>query len=255
MNIRHIIFFISTMILASCASKSKMVYMINNSVDSSKSIFKDVVIEPDDILQIVVDADNSEIAEPFNIKRFALSSNNVTSYSDSYNLILTYLVDADGFIQMPKLGNIKLAGLTRTQAIDYLREILKDYIKDPIVSLRISNFKVNVLGEVNKPGTYTISGERVTIFDALANAGDLTIYGQRQNIKLIRETDGRKEVVIINITDSDIINSPYYYLKQNDIVYVEPNQVKLNSSKFGPSVSITISMLSLLISSILIFTR
>jgi len=248
-------FILSIFIITSCASKDKMVYLINNTADSTANIFKEVLIEPDDVLQIVITSDNPEISEPFNIRRFALSTNRIDGTSDNNNLLLTYLVDANGYVQMPKLGNVKLAGLTRTEAINHLKNILKDYIKDPMVSLRISNFKYVVLGEVNKPGTFTIDSERITIFDALANAGDLTVYGERQNIKIIRETEEKKEIVSINITDSEIINSPYYYLKQNDVVYVEPNQVKLNSSKFGPSVSITISIISLLVSAILIFTR
>lgn len=250
-----IIFIFSAIILTSCASKSKMVYLINNQESTSESVFKEVLIEPDDILQIVVTSDNPEVSEPFNIPRFTLSSNTVSGGTNNNNLLLTYLVDANGYVQMPKIGNVKVSGLTRTQAIEHLTSILRDYIKNPMVSLRIANFKYAVLGEVSKPGTFTIESERVTIFDAIANAGDLTVYGERQNIKIVREIEGKKEIAIVNITDTDIINSPYYYLKQNDVVYVEPNQVKLNSSKFGPSVSITISIISLAVSAILIFTR
>lgn len=250
-----IIFIFSAIILTSCASKSKMVYLINNQESTSESVFKEVLIEPDDILQIVVTSDNPEVSEPFNIPRFSLSTNAVSGSTNNNNLLLTYLVDANGYVQMPKIGNVKVSGLTRTQAIEHLTNILTDYIKNPMVSLRIANFKYAVLGEVSKPGTFTIESERVTIFDAIANAGDLTVYGERQNIKIVREIEGKKEIAIVNITDTDIINSPYYYLKQNDVVYVEPNQIKLNSSKFGPSVSITISIISLAVSAILIFTR
>jgi polysaccharide biosynthesis/export protein len=250
-----IIFIFSAIILTSCASKSKMVYLINNQESTSESVFKEVLIEPDDILQIVVTSDNPEVSEPFNIPRFSLSTNSVSGSTNNNNLLLTYLVDANGYVQMPKIGNVKVSGLTRTQAIEHLTNILTDYIKNPMVSLRIANFKYAVLGEVSKPGTFTIESERVTIFDAIANAGDLTVYGERQNIKIVREIEGKKEIAIVNITDTDIINSPYYYLKQNDVVYVEPNQIKLNSSKFGPSVSITISIISLAVSAILIFTR
>lgn len=253
--LNKILLLLSIVLLSSCASKNKMVYLINNDANSSKNTFKEVLIEPDDILQIIVTSDNPEISDPFNIKRFSLSSNNIDSHTDNNNLLLTYLVDANGYVQIPKLGNVKLSGLTRNEAIEHLKNILTDYIKNPMVSLRISNFKYAVLGEVNKPGTFNINGERITIFDAIANAGDLTVYGERQNIKIVRESEGVKEIVEVNITDSNIINSPYYYLKQNDVVYVEPNKVKLNSSKFGPSVSITISIISLLVSAILIFTR
>jgi len=232
-----------------------MVYMINGGAAESENSFQEVVIEPDDILQLVISSDNPEISEPFNFKRYSVATNAVNGMTDSNNLLTTYLVDANGYIQIPKIGNVKLSGLTRVQAIEHLTQILSDYIKSPVINLRISNFKYAVLGEVNKPGTFSVAGERISIFDAIASAGDLTVYGERQNIKIIRESGGKKEIVLVNVTDANIINSPYYYLKQNDVVYIEPNQVKLNSSKFGPSVSVTISIVSLLLSAILIITR
>nr|WP_317630561.1 polysaccharide biosynthesis/export family protein [uncultured Flavobacterium sp.] len=240
---------------ASCASREKMVYLVNNETKSSEMSFVEPVIKADDILQIVISSDNPEISEPYNLRRYNISSNSVSGSGESGTLLMTYLVNTEGFVEMPKLGPVKLGGLTRVEAVNHLKEVLKDYIKNPSVIIRIANYKYSVLGEVNRPGSFSINSERVTIFDAIATAGDLTQYGKRQNIKVIREVEGKTEIEIVDITDNNIMNSPYYYLKQNDVVYVEPNKVKLNSSKFGPSVSSTLSIISLLISTIVIITR
>lgn len=232
-----------------------MVYLVNNETKSSEMSFVEPVIKADDILQIVISSDNPEISEPYNLRRYNISSNSVSGSGESGTLLMTYLVNTEGFVEMPKLGPVKLGGLTRVEAVNHLKEVLKDYIKNPSVIIRIANYKYSVLGEVNRPGSFSINSERVTIFDAIATAGDLTQYGKRQNIKVIREVEGKTEIEIVDITDNNIMNSPYYYLKQNDVVYVEPNKVKLNSSKFGPSVSSTLSIISLLISTIVIITR
>jgi polysaccharide export outer membrane protein len=146
------------------------------------------------------------------------------------------------------LGTIKVGGLTRIETTNKIKDLLKSgHISDPIVNVRLLNFKVSVLGEVSKPGVFSISGERVTLVEALALAGDLTIYGKRNSILLIREKNGVKTYEKIDITKTDFINSKNYYLSQNDVIYVEPNKTKLNSSAVGPNLTIGISALSLVV--------
>lgn len=250
-----ILILLATFLLASCASRSKMVYAINNSSEFTSTAQLKTVIKTDDILQIVISTDNPEIAEPYNLRRYNISSNSIAGTGESGTLLMSYLVNADGFVEMPKLGPVKLGGLTTVEAVDYIKDILKDYIKNPSVIVRIANFKYSVLGDVNRPGSFNNISERVSIFDAIANAGDLTMHGKRQNIKLIREENGQAQIFLVDITDQNIIQQPYYYLKQNDVVYVEPNRVKLNSSKFGTSISSSLAIISLLISTIVIITR
>lgn len=247
--------FLLILCLASCASRSKMVYMINNESPNTTPNYQQTKIQPDDILQIVISSDNPEIAEPFNLKRYNISSNSVAGSGESGTLLMTYLVNAEGYVEIPKLGPIKLLGFTTVEAVQQIKHALADYIKEPSVIVRIANFKYSVLGEVNRPGSFSNLSERVTIFDALANAGDLSLHGKRQNIKLIREENGETKIYLVDITDQNIIKEPFYYLKQNDVVYVEPNKVKLNSSKFGPSISSSLAIISLLISTIVIITR
>jgi len=142
---------------------------------------------------------------------------------------------------------MKVSGLTRTELLKTLEEKIGVYIKDPIINLRVNNFKVSVLGEVNAPGTYSISSERITLIEALTMAKDLTIYGVRNNILIIREIDGIKSFNRVDITKADFINSPFYYLGQNDVVYVEPNKNKINGAAVGPNTSVIISITSILI--------
>jgi polysaccharide export outer membrane protein len=136
-----------------------------------------------------------------------------------------------------------------------LEDSIKEYIKNPSVNLRILNYKFSVIGEVNNPGTFKIESERVTLLEALSQASDLTIYGKRSNILIIREINGKKEYNRVDITKADFINSPFYYLVQNDVIVVEPNKTKVNSSVIGPNITVTISALSLLTTILLIITR
>jgi len=161
--------------------------------------------------------------------------------------IQAYLVDAQGTIDFPVLGKIKVSGLTRSEVLQLFQEKIEKYIKNPVVNLRIMNFKVSVQGEVNLPGTYSIASERITLIEALTLAKDLTIYGKRNNILIIRDIDGVKSYNRVDITKANFINSPFYYLAQNDVVYVEPNQSRINASVVGPNTGVIISISSLLI--------
>lgn len=205
-------------------------------------------LQPDDLLSIIVSTESEEIAAPFNLPY--IQSND----SDNRGL-KTYLIDNAGYIDFPVIGKIKLGGLTRTEANIKMVAAVSEYVQKPIINLSIVNFKVSVLGEVNKPGSYNMVGERITFLEALSLAGDLGIYGKRDNILIIREKDGKKTYNRVDITKPDFLNSPFYYLSQNDVIYVEPNKTKVNSSVIGPDIYVLFSSLSLLITIVVVLTR
>ncbi|MBM6499844.1 MULTISPECIES: polysaccharide biosynthesis/export family protein [Flavobacterium] len=250
---RYTSFFLLFILLQSCASRKNVAYLqdVNNNSNSQTEANYEPVLKNDDLLSIIVSANDPEITYMFNIPQIQ-GSYKVNENQDG---IKTYLIDTKGEIEFPVIGRIKLAGLTRTQAIDKLAEKIKPYITNPTINLRILNYKISVLGEVNKAGNYTINSERITLLEAIANAGDLTIYGRRDNILIIREKDGKKTYNRIDITKSDFINSDFYYLTQNDVVIVEPNKTRVNSSAFGPNITATISALSVIATIILLLTR
>lgn len=250
---RYISFFLLVILLQSCASRKNVAYLqdVNNNSNSQTESSYEPVLKNDDLLSIIVSANDPEITYMFNIPQIQ-GNYKVNENQDG---IKTYLIDTKGEIEFPVIGRIQLGGLTRTQAIDKLTEKIKPYITNPTINLRILNYKISVLGEVNKAGNYTINSERITLLEAIANAGDLTIYGRRDNILIIREKDGKKTYNRIDITKSDFINSDFYYLTQNDVVIVEPNKTRVNSSSFGPNVTATISALSVLATIIILITR
>lgn len=240
----------------SCGSRKDIVYYqdIDKMNESKASNSYEVKIQKDDLLMIVVSADSPEIAAPFNLKviNVVTASSQETMGRESSQL---YLVDSNGFVEFPVLGKLKFSGLTRTEVVELLKTKISSYIKNPIVNLRIMNFKVTVQGEVVNPGTFTINSERITLPEALSMAKDLTIYGARNNILIIREVDGVKTFNRVDITKADFISSPFYYLSQNDVVYVEPNKSKINASKIGPDTGVVISAASILLTLItLIFS-
>jgi polysaccharide export outer membrane protein len=165
---------------------------------------------------------------------------------------MPYLVDNEGYINFPIIGRLLVGGLTKSECEQMILEKIRPYMaesENPVVSVRMSSYSVSVLGEVNHPGSFQVSREKITILEALAQAGDLTIYGVRDRVKLIREdATGKKEIHTLNLMDANIVNSPYYYLQQNDVVYVEPNKVKSQNSKVGQVTTLTFSATSILIS-------
>ena len=242
--------FTAMLVISSCASRKEIVYLQNiddtASYENSKSY--EAKLQPDDLLSIIVSADSPEVTAPFNLPDF--------EGNDAENRgFKTYLIDSEGYIDFPILRKQKLGGLTRTEAHAKLITAISEYINNPTINLRIVNYKISVLGEVLKPGSYNISGERVTILEALSMSGDLTIYGKRENILVIREIEGKKTFARLDLTKSDILNSPYYYLGQNDVVFVEPNKTKINSSKIGPDIGVIISSISVLIALGVLLTR
>lgn len=250
---KTVVLALSLLVLLSCASKKKVVYL--QDIDQTKSYDSSTLYEPklqpDDLLSIIVSAENPELTVPFNLPQIQGNY----EINNNQNGIKTYLVDNYGFIEFPVIGKMKLGGLTRTEATAKLVVAVSEYIKNPIVNLRILNFKVSILGEVLKPSSFTLSSERITLLEAISMAGDLTIHGKRNNILIIREAEGKKTYNRIDITKSDFLNSPFYYLAQNDIVVVEPNKTRVNASVVGPNVTATISAISVLVTLIVVLLR
>ncbi len=248
-----VLFFI--ILLASCASRKDIVYYqnIDGLAPNSNTASYEIKIQPDDLLLIIVSAEDPEIAAPFNLKTVMTMTD--TKLATGQQINQQYLVDSQGNIEFPVLGKLKVGGLSRSEVMELLRNKISAYIKNPIVNMRITNFKVAVQGEVNAPGTYTINSERVTLIEALSMARDLTIYGQRNNVLVIRELDGQKTYNRVDLTKADFINSPFYYLAQNDVVYVEPNNSKVNGAAVGPNTGVWVSITSLLITVIALITR
>lgn len=242
---------IALLILSSCASRKKMAYLqgIDNNKSYEATLKYEPTLQPDDLLSIVVSAENPEVASPFNLPQ--IQGNNTVAPSQNGRV---YLIDNKGYIDYPVLGKLKIGGLTRTQASDTITKLVSNYITDPSINLRILNYKISVLGEVTRPGTFNINSERITILEALGLAGDLTIYGKRTNILVIHDEEGKKTYTRMDLTDASILDSPSYYLAQNDIVVVEPNRTKMNSSVVGPNINLLLAGVSALLT-LLIFIK
>ena len=241
-------------LMTSCSAPKNVAYLWNsNDVDLSQSQYLyDAKIMPKDILTITVNTVNPEASAPFNlIVRSTLTSTS-SNIATSGGSLQTYLVDNEGGIDFPVIGYIKVGGLTKRECEKFIHDKVKPYLnaaENPVVTVRMSSYSISVLGEVNKPGSYQVSREKINILEALAQAGDLTIYGVRERVKLIREdAQGHKQIHTVNLNDANILTSPYYYLQQNDILYVEPNKVKAQNSTIGQSTTLWISATSILIS-------
>lgn len=241
------------MLITSCSAPKNIAYIKNSDyVDLSQSAYLyDARIMPKDVLTISVNTVNPDAAAPFNLA-VPTSFNNQARSVYSQPILQTYLVDNNGIIDFPVLGNLKVGGLTKSECEKLIHDKIQPYLnakENPVVTVRMSNYKISVLGEVNRPGMFTVGNEKINIFEALAQAGDLTIYGVRDNVKLIRENaNGKKEIHTIILNDANLINSPYYYLQQNDIIYVEPNKVKARNSTVGQTTTLWFSATSILIS-------
>ncbi len=243
---------VAVMLFAACSTKDVAYFQNSDYVNLSASRqLYDARIMPKDVLTITVSASDETAALPFNLTvATPMSVNTRSSYSQA--TLQSYLVDNNGMIDFPKLGKIKVGGLTKSEAETVICNGIRPYMNEsenPIVTVRMINYKISVIGEVNRPGMYTVSNEKISILEALAQAGDLTIYGVRDNVKLIREdANGEKAIHVLDLNDANIINSPYYYLQQNDIVYVEPNKVKAQNSSVGSMTTLWFSATSILIS-------
>jgi polysaccharide export outer membrane protein len=243
------------LLITSCASKKDVIYLQDISrLDSiSSAVSYETIITPNDILAITVTAENMDAVKPFVLP--VTNSRDVNEDAQPARITQPYLVSPSGEINFPKLGMIKVGGKSREVVAESITEKLKAYVKNPRVDVRIQNFKVTVLGEVSSPGTFQINDERLTILEALGLAGDMTIYGERGNVLVLREEGGLKKYGRVDFTKSDFLDSPYYYLRQNDVVIVEQNKAEVQKSISNPNTSIYFSVASLLITILVIFTR
>ena len=240
--------------LSGCTSYKNVPYLQNpeavNQYDKEIPLYEAKKM-PKDLLSITIPTTDPQAAAHFNLTvqtpmNAALTNINTTTQPT----LQQYLVNNDGEIDFPVLGRLKVGGLTKNQAEDLIREGLQPYLKEkPIVTVRMANYKISVLGEVARPGSFTVSNEKVNVLEALAMAGDMTVYGVRTDVKLIREdATGKREIIPLDLTKSDLVLSPYFYLKQNDILYVTPNKTKAKSSDIGTTTTTWISATSILIS-------
>lgn len=206
-----------------------------------------IKIAPDDELFITVTSSEAAATAHFN-----LPSTNPATQKD-LNIYqsprqLTYIVNSRGDISFPQLGTLHVAGMTTEQLQADLMSRISKWVEDPTVSVRLLNYRVNVLGEVNRPGAILVNANRYTILDALADAGDMTPYGERQDVLLIREENGNQKRVLLDITSSDLLTSEYYYLQPNDYIYVKPNKVREGNAKYDSNKSYKLSMISTVVS-------
>ncbi|WP_099370307.1 polysaccharide biosynthesis/export family protein [Sphingobacterium sp. 1.A.5] len=239
-------------LFGSCASKKDLIYFQPDSTALNTSYELNAPrLQPGDILTISITADDIRATEPFN----QINIYQTGTPQNANPFIPTYVIDSEGNIEFPKLGEVKLAGKTRVEAIKDLKEEVGKYIVNPGVNMTIRNFRVTVLGEVLKPGTYEVENDRITLLEALGMAGDLTINGVRKNVLVIREQNGQKVEYRVDLTKRDALNSPVYYLSQNDVVYVEPNGARIQSSKYTQNTSIFVSIASLIITIVAVVVR
>ena len=243
---------LAAFLLTACQSYKKVPYLQDAEVvlyNTRDAELYDAKIMPKDLLTIVVSCTSPELAAPFNLT-VATQNNAVLSNTTTQPVLQQYLVDNDGYINFPVLGELHVGGLTKKATEQMIVEKLKPYITEtPIVTVRMVNYKISVIGEVARPGTFTISNEKVNLLEALAMAGDMTVYGLRDNVKLIREdANGKQQIVTLDLNKAETILSPYYWLQQNDIVYVTPNKAKARNSDVGNSTSLWFSATSILVS-------
>ncbi len=237
------------LLLSACSSPQRLTYMHGGEhlqYDTQKPNLYDACIMPKDLLTIAVSCSEPELAAPFNLGGSISSGTSSASASAGGNT-QSYLVDNNGNIDFPLLGELHLGGLTKGKAEAMIKESLKGYLKEtPLVNVRLVNYKFTVIGEVNGPSTFTVANEKVNIFEALAMAGDMTTFGKREAVKLLREDEiGRKTMVKLNLQDPNIVVSPYYYLQQNDIIFVEARDSKSRNAELS-TVTPWLSIVSIL---------
>lgn len=252
---KNIYFYLVAVVIiaSSCSSKKNLSYFQDlggDNIEVEGASYSDAITyRENDELSIVVSASDPQVASQFNV---IVPSRRSTAESVSLSATETlqsYIVDYEGNINFPVLGKIKVGGLTRTGLIKKLEEELSKSIKNPIVNVRLINFKVGVLGEVNTPGSFTVDNQRVSVLDALTQAEDLTVYGNRKNVLIYRDNEnGVKKIIRLDLTKSDLLFSPDFYLQQNDVVYVEPNEAKQKESNVGTRDQYNLSIIGTIVS-------
>lgn len=247
-------------VLVSCHTSKKVVYMQDATDRAIEQIIANqgIAIQPKDILSIVVSSKNPELVQGLNLPMLTFQAGSSTTSSYMYRL-LGYLVDMEGNIDFPILGKLKVTGMTREQVSDMIKKklIQENLIKDPIVNTELMNFKISILGEVRSPGTFELSDDRISILEALSRAGDLTIYGKRDNVLVRREKEGKVSFYRVDLRSTELLHSPVYYLQQNDVVYVQPNNTVAVRSRINENrtLGVWISLTSLFTSLAILFVK
>lgn len=258
MNITNIVRFtlnmlVAAVVLTSCKSIQEVAYIQDIQLDTPMQIVnREIKIVPDDMLSIVVSSSNPELVVPFNMPLVSYQFAQTGVNAGGQQRLLSYIVDSEGCIDFPVLGRMKVAGMSRRELGNEIKERLakEGLVKDAVVNVQFQNFKISVMGEVNTPSTFTVSSDRITLLEALSMAGDLTIYGRRDRVVVLREEDGKRVVYENDLRSVKLFESPCYYLQQNDIVYVEPNKVKAGQRNINQNTSVStwVSLASLLVS-------
>ncbi|MBP5764679.1 MAG: polysaccharide biosynthesis/export family protein [Bacteroidales bacterium] len=251
--IKVLLVFTVVVTLSSCGAQKKIVYL--QGAEETGTFQNDnpylLTIRPDDKLTIIVNCKEPELAAPFNMQlsQKAFTSTSNVSFSQNGGSPMLFWVDQEGCIEYPTMGKLKVAGLTRYELRDTIQNYLisNGFIQDPIVTVEFYNARYSVIGEVTRPSQYPMTNDRITIFDAVANAGDLTIFGERDKVRVLRDKEGTQEYHTLDLKDPEIMKSPYYYLQQNDVVYVEPNKSKASNREVSSLYTFGISIVSVLL--------
>lgn len=242
-------------LLTSCVSKKDILYLqdLQDSLPKQEQSY-DTTIKDDDLLRIFVSSENMLAVQDFNM----LISNTLESSQQALGQqqIFAYLVDSNGIIEFPVIGSFKISGLTVEEATATLKDKISAYVTDDFnVDIRILNYKITVLGEVNKPGTFKLESNRTTLLQAIGYAGDLTIYGDRKTVTVLREINNEQISKTIDIRSAEFLQSDFYYVKQNDVIIVHPNNAQIQSAAFNRNAPLLVSIASLLLSIILVISR
>ncbi len=246
--------FLLLMMISSCVSRRNMVYfqeIEEIAANTRQAYTNNLIIKPDDVLTIRVSAPEQEAAIPFNLTKSVGSQQMLRGEVE----LETYLVSDQGSIEFPVIGTMEVAGLTNIELSEKIKSLIDEYVKDAIVNVRILNFQISVLGEVRSPGMFSIEDDHVDLSQALAMAGDLTIFGKRTNILVMGQENGRKTYAYLDLTDANVLNSPFYNLRQGDVVYVEPRNSRRQSAGSTGVASTYLSIASVIASLVILLTR
>ncbi len=248
---------IGLFLCSSCSTKRKLVYFQGNEeITSSLDSLYEAIIQPYDYISVKVSSIDNQAVLPFNMSTHDVAGNTNSAYAIGSSANSGYTINTSGFVSLPVIGEVKIGGLSLSAAAKLIQSKLAVYVNDPTVHIKILNYKITVLGEVKKPGTFMVANEKITLLEAIGLSGDILISGVRKNVLVVREIDGVKTETRVDITSKELFDSPVYYLRQNDVVYVEPSRAKLNSSLInGTNASLFVSVVSLIVTSIALITR
>lgn len=239
--------------LASCNTSKKIVYFQDIQVNRPEAITeaRDITVQPKDQISILVSSKDPQLAALFNLPRVQYRVGG-SDLQNNNGEVAGYTLDTEGYIDFPVLGRLYVVGMTKGEIASYIKKRLMDenLINDPVVTVEFMNLYYSILGEVNSPGKYMITKDQITLLEAISMAGDLTIYGKRDAVFVVREEDGQRVTHWVDLRTQDLFHSPVYYLKQNDVIYVQPNKVRAGQSTINEnsvkSVSLWISIASFL---------